>query len=203
MEKSRKTANLKRRIDFDLIETFGIKEFYVGGGVFLENFKDVDIFPVGKAPFLIPDRFDPLVTSNATTVRNHQFCNFLSSSLKGLVDSFDFNHCQIGAHFVKEPDGWVVKEEYSTPGFKHFLNSGEVHYIRGSKFPFSSLTRVPRVYEKFGLSQGHVASVMIDILNDIAQRGFRDLEDANEQLKGVYNEAAISDGEFFQKLSKT
>jgi len=190
---------LKRLMPFkDLIGRLGIKQFYVGGSVFLESYNDVDVYfqkysfeSSSLLPQLreIPECNIIVSTANAITVRFNnkilQFCRYEKESIEELIDSFDFAHTQIGASVLtdsNEKDYFLIAGLYYTEAFKTFRMTGETHYT-GTEYPLSSLVRIFK-YKKYFIGRSYIIPV-IQILNDIISRGYYDYGDFLDQLNAV------------------
>jgi len=142
-----------------------------------------------------------------------QLCNFHFNCLEDLVDSFDFSHVQIGARIslYKNIDEIAVLKEsqitkailleeesakisldqlYYSKDWASSKLTGEINYT-GSNYPLSSLIRLPKYLIKKKsppsqtLPRADYIRLLIPILNDLIQRGFKSKEDFKDQLDAV------------------
>ena len=170
--------------------------FILAGGALSSDAepKDFDIFCLSKINIQqILDRlwgcpgWEPiLATRNAVTALHHgqtvQFCSFCKSTVEDLIWGFDFTHCQAAAVFAR--DGSIIKTAY-TPMFKAFTSSGETKYTR-SEYPLSSLMRCAKFISRGVIAKpGQWKPILLDILMDIVDRGFKDVDDFRDQCASV------------------
>lgn len=171
----------------DLMEKANIKRYYMAGGCFQKTVHDIDLFPVNPNDFdgINHDLKDYIVFSsyNAITVKYDdlvvQFCRYYHNSLKELVDSFDFAHCQIG---VKIDNKTQVVEHYFSDAYLDWKLTDEDTYT-GTQYPLSSLIRSYKYKETF-LGKNY-KKVAVKILVDIIKRGFINYKDFKEQLDAI------------------
>ena len=140
-------------------------------------------------------------TRNALTVniggKIIQFCNYWKSDLISLIESFDFAHIQIGVavniewrpgdfeddiggydcskiRYVEYTDNWQRAQMLKTT------------WYTGSDYPLSSLLRTVK-YLKRGAyaNKFEYKKDIINILNDIISRGYKDYQDFKDQLAAI------------------
>lgn len=171
----------------DLMEKANIKRYYMAGGCFQKIVHDIDLFPVNPNDFdginIYLKDFIVFSSCNAITVQYNgliiQFCNYYHSSLKELVDSFDFAHCQIGAKIDNKTQ---VVEHYFSENYLDWKLTDEDIYT-GTEYPLSSLIRSFKYKENF-LSCNYKKEVL-KILIDVVKRGFKDYKDFKNQLDAI------------------
>lgn len=171
----------------DLMEKANIKRYYMAGGCFQKIVHDIDLFPVNPNDFdgINHDLKDYIVFSsvNAITVKYNdlviQFCRYYHNSLKELVDSFDFAHCQIGAKIDNETQ---VVEHYFSDAYLDWKLTDEDTYT-GTQYPLSSLIRSYKYKETF--LEKNYKKVAVKILIDIIKRGFLNYKDFKDQLDAI------------------
>lgn len=179
---------LYKRVPIDALQKFGITHFYVGGNSLNKAPpNDIDIYPVKELGFDMSVFYEVPVlanTKNATTLKLDgtvvQLCNYRHSSLKELVDSFDYAHIQIGA----EIDNRQVTSVYYSD---HWMNAHmlEDTWFCGSAYPLSSLIRSYKYKDRGNFAgNSHIFSVL-NIVGAIVERGFTSYEDFKDQLDAV------------------
>ena len=170
-----------------LMEIANINRYYMAGGCFQKVVHDIDLFPIQPNDFdgIIHDLKDYIVFSsaNAITVKYNdlivQFCRYYHNSLKELVDSFDFAHCQIGAEINYKTH---VEKIYYSDKYVDWKMTDEDEYC-GTDYPLASLIRSYKYKETF-LGKNYKREV-IKILTDIIKRGFDNYKDFKDQLDAV------------------
>lgn len=162
-----------------------IPHFYIGGNS-LNRTKpnDIDIFPTTNCEFVFSlDTKILSSTKNATTISidgiTVQFCNYRHKSLKDLVDSFDFSHIQVGA----EINGDDCEIYFSDAYIKAKLTQS-TEFV-GSQYPLGSLIRAFKYQERGDFSGKSYIFSVLEILNNIIERGFSDYNDFKDQLDAV------------------
>lgn len=133
-------------------------------------------------------------TKNSMTVSADgnilQFCKYKKDSLKELVESFDFAHCQIGVHFsAQETDTFGVDNPVCDDACwtDDWLKAKAIEstFYTGSEYPLSSLIRLVK-YQNRGMFSGNSYKYeMLKILNDIISRGYKDYDDFKDQMDSV------------------
>lgn len=196
----------------DLFVLLDIPQCFVAGGVFLEQFNDVDVYFPFKTDYEtdfktalsgIRNADILATTANAITVRYNnvvvQFCTYYKPTLAELVESFDFANTQIGIQLfcktvsnldrpvtqeiISEGDFYVYFSTlYATEAFKEFRMTNRSFYT-GSEYPLSSLIRLYK-YKRFFPGRSHIIPVLT-VLVDVIERGFMDYEDFKDQLDAV------------------
>lgn len=140
-------------------------------------------------------------TRNALTVnisgKTIQFCNYCKSDLISLIESFDFAHIQVGVavsimwRHGKGPDGkggydnsWIRYIEYTDNWQRaHML---ETTWYTGSDYPLSSLLRTVKYYQRGAYANKYeYKKDIINILNNIISRGYKDYHDYRDQLAAI------------------
>lgn len=162
-----------------------IPHFYIGGNSLNRNTpNDIDVFPASNCEFTF--NLDTKIlssTKNATTISidgiTVQFCNYRHSSLKELVDSFDFSHIQVGA----EINGDDCDVYFSDAYIKSKLTQSTE--FAGSEYPLSSLIRAFKYQERGDFAGKSYIFSVLDILNTIIERGFSNYPDFKDQLDAV------------------
>lgn len=184
--------------------------FVAGNGCNAAAPHDFDIYPSGGHSFdfeEIRSRIESvggyvvIGTRNALTVniggKVIQFCNYRKPSLTALIESFDFAHIQIGiaveiewrpGDFEDDPGGYersVIKVvEYTNDWVQaHLL---ETTWYTGSEYPLSSLLRTTKYFQRGAYANKHeYKKDILNILNDIISRGYKDYHDYKDQLAAV------------------
>ena len=148
-------------------------------------------------------------TRNALTVNISgkiiQFCNYWKPDLISLIESFDFAHIQIGVAVTIEweSDGYdhsaVEYVEYTDNWQRaHML---ETTWYTGSEYPLSSLLRTVKYFKRGAYANKfEYKKDIINILNNIISRGYKDYQDYKDQLAAIdllllepeENEAALN-----------
>lgn len=177
------------QIMLDLFFRYGVEDFWLAGGALLKDFNDIDLFPSPSSE----KQFGNLIndppkhiskTRNALTLEVEgqiiQLCSYSKPSLKKLVESFDFAHCQIGVSFI----GHKPVNVYYTDDFAKAMASQTTWYT-GSEYPLSSLCRIPKVSKKFNLTRNETSAMIVSVLADIVRRGFTSKEDLKDQFDAV------------------
>lgn len=133
-------------------------------------------------------------TRNALTVniggKIIQFCNYWKPDLISLIESFDFAHIQIGVAVNIEwgPEGYDCSKiryvEYTDNWQRaHML---ETTWYTGSDYPLSSLLRTVKYFQRGAYANKfEYKKDIINILNDIISRGYKDYEDYKDQLAAI------------------
>lgn len=133
-------------------------------------------------------------TRNALTVniggKIIQFCNYWKPGLISLIESFDFAHIQIGVAVNIEwgPDGYdysAIKYVEYTDNWQraHML---ETTWYTGSDYPLSSLLRIVKYFQRGAYANKfEYKKDIINILNDIVSRGYKDYQDYKDQLAAI------------------
>lgn len=186
----------------DIFSTYNIQSFIVAGGVFCDLYpvRDVDLFETKTGDFslyrklphveniLVKDEGGKAFTVKIKSDRaaEYDFCNVCYCSLEGLVNSFDFAHCQAGVKLQLFNDR-VLREAYYTDDFSISMMSESTWYT-GSEYPFSSFVRLCKFYS-YGLFKdiNDLKINFMRILVDFLDRGFADDEDFTEQTGGFYD----------------
>jgi len=84
--------------------------------------------------------------------RKLQLCRQQSTTLFELVAGFDFAHCQVGAAVHYTEDGtWKASQVATTPSWMAAMLVQGTFYT-GGRWPLRSLSRIPRVAQKLGLT---------------------------------------------------
>lgn len=171
---------------------------------------DFDIYPNSEHTFNfleIKSRIESvggyvvIETRNALTVNINgkviQFCNYRKPNLKALLESFDFVHIQIGVaveiewrpgNFEDDPGGYdysTIKDvEYTDDWIQsHML---ETTWYTGSDYPLSSLLRTTKYFQRGCYAKKHeYKKDILNILNDIISRGYKDYQDYKDQLAAI------------------
>lgn len=187
---------IKKRLPLEYLESINIPKFYIAGNSLnIEKPNDIDIFPVNHADFLkIKSIFNKeklqilTETKNAVTYSMNgniiQLCKYYYSSLEELVESFDFAHIKIGAFIDFSCKNEIKTEVYFS---KDWINSQILHntWYTGSKYPLSSLIRLVKYAKRNNFINRSYITSIINILNDIIERGYYDYEDFKDQLDAV------------------
>lgn len=169
---------------------------------------DFDIYPCGsdfdfkgiKSRVESVGGYVVIETRNALTVniggKVIQFCNYNKHDLISLIESFDFAHIQIGVavEIYWKPgspedgggyDGSTVKYVELTDNWQraHML---ETTWYTGSDYPLSSLLRTTKYFQRGCYAKKHeYKKDILNILNDIISRGYKDYQDYKDQLAAV------------------
>ena len=165
---------------------------------------DFDIYPWGnnfnfeeiKSRIKSVDGYVIIETRNALTVniggKIIQFCNYWKSDLINLIESFDFAHIQIGVavniewrpgdfgydcskiRYVEYTDNWQRAQMLKTT------------WYTGSDYPLSSLLRTVKYFQRGAYANKfEYKKDIINILNDIISRGYKDYTDYKDQLAAI------------------
>lgn len=181
-------------------------EFIVGGNCLnTSQPNDYDLFPC--TPTFVLDiknkEYTPVFnTKNATTYNIDgtliQFCNYHKTTIKELVESFDFAHIKIGA---KIKCRWFNKLleiiDIDLCISDDWLNAKltDESYYTGSEYPLSSLIRLNKYYKRGDLKRKGLNTVLI--LTDIIKRGFANYPDFKDQVEAVDLVYSENGGELF------
>lgn len=159
------------------------------------DFKDIESRIVSVGGYVV------CRTRNALTVniggKIIQVCNYWKSDLISLIESFDFAHIQIGVavsidwrpgDFENDIGGYdcsTIKYVEYTDNWQraHML---ETTWYTGSDYPLSSLLRTVK-YFKYGAyaNKFEYKKDIINILNNIISRGYKDYQDYKDQLAAI------------------
>lgn len=170
----------------ELFTQHEVSDFYLAGGCFksLQFQKDCDLdffIPVGKK---WPSFEGEYRSRNARSIlvdgRLVQLCNYSHLNLKALVDSFDFNYCRCGVYM----QGGSVKEVCFTEDYLFWLLSNKISY-HGTAYPVSSLVRLAKIYKKNLLTNREFRDLLLTVLYDVAERGFKDHDDLRDQMDSI------------------
>lgn len=170
---------------------------------------DFDIYPCGIAFDFkgIKSRIESVCgyvvieTRNALTVNINgkviQFCNYRKHDLASLIESFDFAHIQIGVavkiewlpgDFENDPGGYG----YSAVEYVEFTDAWqkahllETTWYTGSEYPLSSLLRTTKYFQRSAYAKKYeYKKDILNIMNDIISRGYKDYEDYKDQLAAI------------------
>lgn len=170
---------------------------------------DFDVYPWGNAFDFreIKSRIEyvrgyvVIETRNALTVniggKIIQFCNYNKHDLISLVESFDFAHIQVGVavnikwrpgDFEDDLGGYECSKikyvEYTDNWQRaHML---ETTWYTGSDYPLSSLLRTVKYFQRGAYANKfEYKKDIINILNNIISRGYKDYEDYKDQLAAI------------------
>lgn len=170
---------------------------------------DFDIYPWGsdfdfkgiKSRVESVGGYVVIETRNALTVNISgkviQFCNYNKHDLISLIESFDFAHIQIGVavhiewrpgDFEEDLGGYdysVIKHVEFTDNWQraHML---ETTWYTGSDYPLSSLLRTTKYFQRGCYAKKYeYKKDILNILNDIISRGYKDYKDYKDQLAAV------------------
>lgn len=186
----------------DIFSAYSIQSFIVAGGVFCDLYpvRDVDLFETKTGDFssfrrlphiennLVKDEGGKAFTVKIKYDRNaeYNFCRVCYCSLEGLINSFDFAHCQAGVK-LQLFNGRVLREVYYTDDFSKSTLTKSTWYT-GSEYPLSSLVRLCKFYS-YGLfkDRNDFKINFMLVVNDFLDRGFVDEEDFSEQMDGFYD----------------
>lgn len=176
-----------------LIEN-NISSVILAGGGLLSDFDDLDLFAdssdsENSEAFRLAISAIKFNTFNAasTTINGIkvQLCKYKKDSLKSLVDSFDFAHCQIGVKLSISKNGNITaNESYISDNFKEAMIQQTTWYV-GSEYPIASLIRLFKIKDKIKISRVDLAGNTIKILNDIYTLKLLSYEDFKNQLDAV------------------
>lgn len=169
---------------------------------------DFDIYPWGsnfdfkgiKSRVESVGGYVVIETRNALTVniggKVIQFCNYNKHDLISLIESFDFAHIQIGVavEIDWEPGnhedgggygGSIIKYVEFTDNWQraHML---ETTWYTGSDYPLSSLLRITKYFQRGCYAKKYeYKKDILNILNDIIHRGYKDYQDYKDQLAAI------------------
>jgi hypothetical protein len=208
---------LKKNVDFVWLNFLCEDNYYIAGNSLnTGNPNDIDIFPTTENQFVnlkskVNDEWDKVVSvsKNAVTIIHknvaYQFCNYYHESLEDLVNSFDFSHIQIGGEIKIEEDfndsPSEFKDLFMSEDYIQSKIIGDTEYL-GSEFPTSSMIRIFKYFKRGDFSgKSYIVSV-INILVNIAERGFKNYEDFKDQLDAVDLGLLPSDLNLFRPWDK-
>jgi hypothetical protein len=170
--------------------------FYIGGGCFksldLQKDCDIDLFASNWPNYNDGDS-SAFVSRNAQTIsvygRSVQFCNYWKPSLQEMVNSFDFGHTQCGVEVtpVRTETGSIELKTslpYFTEAWNQWVKTRRTSYT-GTEYPLASLIRAGKLFKNEILSSKEYRSMLLEILVDVAERGFKDGEDFRNQLDAI------------------
>lgn len=159
------------------------------------DFKEIESRIVSVGGYVVCE------TRNALTVniggKIIQFCNYWKSDLISLIESFDFAHIQIGiavtiewrpGDFEDDIGGYDCSKiryvEYTDNWQRaHML---ETTWYTGSDYPLSSLLRTVKYFKRGAYANKYeYKKDIINILNDIISRGYKDYQDYKDQLAAI------------------
>lgn len=170
---------------------------------------DFDIYPWGndfdfkgiKSRIESVGGYVVIETRNALTVniggKVIQFCNYNKHDLISLIESFDFAHIQIGVAVKIEwrPGDFeddIGGYDYSVIKYVEFTDSWqrahmlETTWYTGSDYPLSSLLRTTKYFQRGAYAKKHeYKKDILNILNDIISRGYKDYQDYKDQLAAI------------------
>ncbi len=194
-------ARAKHRIKevSGIFEALEIKRVRLCGGGLMRNYSDLDFYPAAKGgfPHRESDKWKKVdvsaQTDNAVSIRKVQLCRYYIPTLRELVESFDFSHCQVGVELeIHEDQKWKVTEVFTSDAFIH-ARATQTTAFTGSDYPLSSLVRVAKVANKLGLSQIEIARLTVATLAAVVDRGFEDYEDIKNQFDAI--DLAVVEGD--------
>lgn len=185
----------------ELMALANVPNYYIAGGCFQKVIHDYDVFSIKQNDFdhivITLENYIVFRSKNAITVKYQdlivQFCKYHHNSLKELIDSFDFSHCQIGA---KIENFTQVNEIYASKNYTNWKLTDEDDYV-GSEYPLASLIRCYKYKDKFLL--GNYKNIIVKTLIDIIKRGFKDYNDFKDQLDAI-DLAYVEDNEELKEL---
>ena len=160
-------------------------EYFLGGGaIATREIHDIDVYPAGDAPFVVPNDAVVLAASkNATTIANDppiQFCNYKFQTLRELIRSFDFAHIQAGAHIKA---GAVVDVAWTDAFIA--ANACRTSKFTASAYPLSSAIRLLKYHKRGDFTRHSAIHAMLEIVLAVVKRGFSGYEDFKDQLDAV------------------
>lgn len=193
-----------------ILLSYGHTGYYVAGNSCnADNPHDYDIYPDYGGTFDLDDiasRVESLKgyvackTRNALTVNMSgkilQFCNYSKPDLTTLLSSFDFAHIQVGIHVEIEwepgdhEDGGGYGSSYITavkytPEWE-LAHLAQTTWYTGSDYPLSSLLRTTKYFQRGAYAKKHeYKKDILNILNDIISRGYKDYQDYKDQLAAI------------------
>lgn len=209
--KDRMEARLKSLYStIAILLSYGHTGYYVAGNSCnAATLHDFDIYPECNGTFdfnSISSRVEPLggyvicKTKNALTVNMSgkilQFCNYSKCDLITLLSSFDFAHIQIGIHVEID---WEPGDPEDGGGYNYstitavnytaeweLAHLSETTWYTGSDYPLSSLLRITKYYQRgcYARKDDYKKDIL-NILNDIISRGYKDYLDYKDQLAAV------------------
>lgn len=184
-----------------LFKVAGIDKVILAGGGLLRDFDDLDFYPApDKDGRKFSEQWGQLLdnlskthgeTKNAVSLVvdgvKVQLCRYSKPTVTELLESFDYAHCQIGGliHFGMACSH-VVDIEF-TDNFKEAMTAQSTWYT-GSRFPLSSMMRLPKVAQKIGLTQKEIQVITFQIVKDLQENGFEDDEEYDayyQQIRGA------------------
>jgi len=162
--------------------------FIAGSCIATPTINDIDVYPVGDLPLIIPTAGRvPSASKNTTTIKKSadavpvQFCHaYKKATLEGLVQSFDFSHIQAG---VQVSDGKVTAV-YWTESYLYATAAGSSAF-EGSEYPLSSAIRLLKYHKRGAIGYRASLRAMLAIISTVVNRGFKDYDDFKDQLDAV------------------
>lgn len=198
-----------------LLYEWQLSEFYIAGGCFGADIRDIDLFPVSNEAFQqLQDRIKDVQTKpiyeskNALTFEcdglQVQVCQYCYPTLQELVDTFDFAHIQVGVFlsvaYTFDEENRVSScsiariDTYYTDDYARSLLTRNTWYTLydvddesrlQAMFPLSSMLRAVKYKERGLMSKSQYATTMIRILYNLLRRGFSDYGDFKNQLDAI------------------
>lgn len=193
-----------------ILLSYGHTGYYVAGNSCnADTPNDFDIYPDYGGTFDLDDiasRVESLKgyvackTRNALTVNMSgkilQFCNYSKPNLTMLLSSFDFAHIQVGIHIEIEWEPGDPEDgggyDYSriscvkyTPEWE-LAHLAQTTWYTGSDYPLSSLLRTTKYFQRGAYAKKlEYKKDILNILNDIISRGYKDYQDYKDQLAAI------------------
>lgn len=164
--------------------------FYLAGGALTGTINDVDLFPKARndLQFLGENRDTISETRNALTLKFDswpvQVCNYFHTDINSLVDSFDFAHIQVGVEVTWTGFRFDIDDPYFTDAYIISRAAGST-WFTGSKYPLASMIRAGKYLKKGAMTNGNFIHCIVETLNEVVSRGFRDMDDFKDQLDAV------------------
>lgn len=184
--------------------------FVAGNGCNAAAPHDFDLYPCCNNKFDFEgiksriksvDGYVIIETRNALTVniggKTIQFCNYWKPDLSSLIESFDFAHVQIGVAVSIEwrpGEGHDDRGGYDCSYIKYVEYTDnwqrahmlETTWYTGSDYPLSSLLRTVKYFQRGAYANKfEYKKDIINILNNIISRGYKDYQDYKDQLAAI------------------
>ena len=116
--------------------------------------------------------------------------------MTALLSSFDFAHIQVGIHVEIE---WEPGDPEDGSGYGYsnitavkytpeweLAHLAQTTWYTGSEYPLSSLLRTTKYFQRGAYAKKHeYKKDILNILNDIISRGYKDYQDYKDQLAAI------------------
>lgn len=127
-------------------------------------------------------------SKNATSIQGEkykiQFCSYHKSTLKELIDSFDFSMVQVGVLVEYSNEHLHVRDVYYSNNYLDWKLNGAFEFT-GSEYPLASLFRLFKYFKRECCTKSERNKCLLKILNNVIGRGFTSYDDYKDQLDAI------------------